>query len=496
MARSSHTLRLVAIAMAVSGIAASHVVAAVDNAAKGWGLNSYGRVGDGTTITRAAPVSVVGLSSKVDAVAGGFIHSLAIQNGAVKAWGNNQQGQLGNGTLTNSTVPVSVTGLTSGVTGIAGGAYFSMAIQNNAVLTWGDNSFGQLGNGTTITSKTPVAVTGLTSGVTAVAGGGFHSMAIQNGAAKTWGYNEYGQLGNNTGGLGSGSTSKVPVSVTGLTSGVTAIAAGGYHSLAVQNGAAKAWGYNLHGELGDGTTTDRKVPITVSGLTSGVTAVAGGYTHSLAIQNGNVYAWGSNASGSLGNNSTTDSTTPVLSLDLGVDLIAVAASYNSSYALAADGDLWVWGKNSLGQLGLGDTTNRLTPTKLQAPSGYIYTSVDTDTNDHVLATLSAKPVYFPGDATGDNVTNFDDLIILAQHYNQTSGNTYATGDFTGEGAVNFDDLIILAQHYNTSASGLAAADLAPAFSNDWALAQSLVPEPTATLAAVAIGWLGACRRRP
>ena len=74
-----------------------------------------------------------------------------------------------------------------------------------------------------------------------------------------------------------------------------------------------------------------------------------------------------------------------------------------------------------------------------------------------------------GDANLDAQVNFDDLILLAQHYGQTAGQTWLTGDFTDDGVVNFDDLIPLAQNYGTPPSSFAA---------EWALAQSLVPEPT------------------
>lgn len=74
--------------------------------------------------------------------------------------------------------------------------------------------------------------------------------------------------------------------VSGLTSGVSAVAAGYDHSLAVQNGGLYTWGDNTNGDLGDGTTTNRFAPVAISGLTSGVTAAAAGNLHSLAVQNG------------------------------------------------------------------------------------------------------------------------------------------------------------------------------------------------------------------
>lgn len=97
------------------------------------------------------------------------------------------------------------------------------------VWAWGSNSFGKLGNGTSTTSLTPVQALSL-SGVTAIAGGDEHSLALKSdGTVWAWGWNSSGQLGN-----GTSTNSSTPVQVLGL-SGVTVISAGGYHSLAVES---------------------------------------------------------------------------------------------------------------------------------------------------------------------------------------------------------------------------------------------------------------------
>jgi alpha-tubulin suppressor-like RCC1 family protein len=225
----------------------------------------------------------------------------------------------------------------------------------DVVYDWGS---GELGNGTTTNSSSPIAVSSLSSGVTAIAAGALHSLAVQNGGVYAWGYNGDGQLGDGTTTLRSS-----PVAVIGLSSGVTSVAAGDNHSLAVRNGGVWAWGYNDVGQLGNGTTTNSSTPVAVSGLSSGVTAIAAGKFNGLAVQNGQVWAWGFNNDGNLGDGTKTDHLTPeqIDPTDL-KNIIAVAAEYNSSYALSSDGSIWDWGYNADGELGLGNTTSPyLTP---------------------------------------------------------------------------------------------------------------------------------------
>jgi hypothetical protein len=64
-------------------------------------------------------------------------------------------------------------------------------------------------------------------------------------------------------------------------SGVTAVAAGYYHTCAIKSGALYCWGRNAYGQLGDGTTTDRTTPVAVTNMGSGAAAVAAGGYHSL-----------------------------------------------------------------------------------------------------------------------------------------------------------------------------------------------------------------------
>ena len=135
------------------------------------------------------------------------------------AGARNDEGELGNGSRTDSDSPVEVSGLTKGVTALAVGSTDDYLPTHTCALTsaggvkcWGPNGDGQLGNDSTTDSSRPVEVSGLTSGIIAIAVGGSHTCAItKERGLKCWGDNSNGQLGN-----GSSTNSPTPVDVVGL----------------------------------------------------------------------------------------------------------------------------------------------------------------------------------------------------------------------------------------------------------------------------------------
>ena len=296
-----------ATAVAVSGNGSSCAV--VSGAAMCWGDNSSGQLGNGVMGgSSTTPVQVAGLIAGVTDIALGpaSYHACAIVQGAARCWGRNVHGQLGDGTTTDSPSPVEVQGLTSGVTDISVGQA-TCAVHDGAAMCWGYGSSGQLGNGdTSINWKVPVQVTGLGSGVSAISVGMSHACAVQSGAAKCWGIRWDGELGDGSGGTGPFSgLSAEPVQVQGLTAGVVDIAAGSGSCAVLTGGALRCWGRNQRGELGNGTlSANSTVPVAVS--IAGATQVSAGYENVCATAEGSVRCWGANSHGVLGDGAEPD----------------------------------------------------------------------------------------------------------------------------------------------------------------------------------------------
>jgi alpha-tubulin suppressor-like RCC1 family protein len=386
---------VLAVVVAVLGLAGGLAVprpaaaAPATGLALAWGNNASGQLGDGTTTERTTPVNVVlPAGVTITQVSAGANHSLAVtSDGRVLAWGDNGVGQLGDGTTTTRLTPVEVA-LPAGVTitQVSAGNEYSLAVTSDgSALAWGDNSFGQLGDGTTTTRLTPVQVD-LPAGVTItqVAAGIEHSLAVtSDGHALAWGDNSVGQLGD-----GTTTRSSTPVQVH-LPAGVTVTqVSAGSHSLAVtSDGRVLAWGFNFFGQLGDGTTTTRLTPVEVA-LPTGVTVtqVAAGAFHSLAVtSDGHALAWGINISGQLGDGTTTRSSTPVqVHLPAGVTATQVSAGSAHSLAVTSDGRVLAWGDNGSGQLGDDSTTDSAIPVQVDLPAGVTVTQVAAGGN-HSLA---------------------------------------------------------------------------------------------------------------
>ena len=192
-----------------------------------------------------------------------------------------------------------------------------------------------------------------------IATGGYHAAALKvDGTVWTWGYNGHGQLGDGT------TTSRSSAVQVNALSEAHNVAAGYTHTVALKvDGTVWAWGSNHYGQLGNGTMPNHAAPVQALGI-SGVIAIAAGGYHTVALKHdGTVWAWGGNYSGQLGDGTTTSRSNPARISGLS-GVVAISAGYSYTMALKNDGTVWAWGDNHYGQLGDGTTTNRATPVRV------------------------------------------------------------------------------------------------------------------------------------
>jgi alpha-tubulin suppressor-like RCC1 family protein len=412
-----------------------------------WGYNEFGQLGKSANIIpNPTPGTVSGLTNVI-AITAGEHHSLALKsNGTVLAWGSNSKGQLGRSdNFGNFPDPSTVSGLAN-IIAIAAGKDHSLALKSDGtVLAWGSNSNGQLGRSDNFGNiPAPATVSGLTN-VTAIAAGYFHTLALRNdGKVWAWGENGNGQLGRSDNFM----IVPTPAEVSGLTN-VTAIAADGWHTLALKSdGAVWAWGSNYKGQLGYSANSNRNpTPTQVSNELSNVIAIAAGYSHTVVLYNdGTVWAWGRNSVGQLGNGNFSDQNTPAAVSGL-TNVIAIAAGDDHTVALKSDGTVLAWGYNNKGQLGNSNLTPQNLPAAVSGPTNVIAIAAG---GSHTLALKSdgtvlawgsnsygqlGKSVNTSPNPTPDTVSELSNIIAIASGYYHSlalkiDGNVYAWGNNT------------------------------------------------------------------
>jgi hypothetical protein len=305
-------------------------------------------------------------------VAGGNAHSGAIRADGTYSWGRNNYGQAGLGFVSNPSsdlnvdehpyAPVMIT-TEPNFLSLAFGQNTSAALADDGTIwMWGNGGSGQLGQGEADSdtlneddASTPLQVAGITDAVAVTRGYNQTLVLHQDGTVSAFGTNRYGQLGD-------GTTEDRDVPVKANVSNIIQIASGASFSLAVDSdGRVWSWGQNNYGQLGLGTedTDEHPTPTQIS-IDEPIEAVVAGKGHVLAVaQSGAVYGWGLNYSSQIGlyDNDNVDPDWPKeitspKKLPWFEDAVAVWAGGNQSFAEREDGQVYPWGQNMLGTLGL------------------------------------------------------------------------------------------------------------------------------------------------
>jgi alpha-tubulin suppressor-like RCC1 family protein len=381
---------------------------------KCWGRNGFGQLGLGDENSRGAgpnemgaalPAVNLGAGNVAVEVAAGGGHACAIlQDRSIKCWGSNDSGQLGLGDSLRrgmspnemgDALPKVDLGPGALVVQVAAGADHTCALlADGSVRCWGANAAGQLGLGDQVArgasaldmgGNLPAVDLGPGRKATALAVGQTHGCAgLDNGDLKCWGAGANGRLGledqQSRGVAPNQMGAALPVVGVGPGLSARSVSAGGFHTCALLNDdAAKCWGINFSGVLGQGdqqlrghaagTMGANLLPIQLgAGLV--VAQLVSGANHACArFTTGTVKCWGSGISGQLGIGASTfrggfpgemGDVLPLIDLGPGESANTIASGAGADHVCArlVSGGIKCWGANANGQLGQGDTANR------------------------------------------------------------------------------------------------------------------------------------------
>lgn len=353
-----------------------------------WGLNGSGELGNNSIISTDSPVQTIGANwSQVSA--GRYFVCAIKTDGTIWGWGLGASGQLGNDLLIGAyaSSPVQTVAYGTNWASVSCGTSFTGAIKTDGTLwMWGQNTFyGQLGDNTTSSKSSPVQTITFATNWSFVACGNYHTAAIKkDGTLWTWGLNSYGQLGDNT-----IIRKSSPVQTISGGTDWSSVACGKDMTAATKtDGTLWGWGRNSNGQIGDNTIIHRSSPVQTVALGNNWTFVSLGYNYFTAAlkADGTLWCWGSNSGlfstgGWLGDNTTVDRSSPVQTVAGGTNWSSVSCGYRTVAAPKKDGTLWLWGRNSYGELG-DKTVYVPSPTLIDNTNNWISiknsSSMDTD----------------------------------------------------------------------------------------------------------------------
>jgi alpha-tubulin suppressor-like RCC1 family protein len=248
-----------------------------------WGYNNHGQLGNNTALggtARSSPIQVGSLTNWAQVSTGAYSNSvLAITTGGqLYAWGLNTAGRLGDGTTISRSSPVQIGALTNWAflatvdQGVGG------AIKTDGSLwVWGANYNGQLGFNDRVYRSSPTQVGALTNWKELTTGNACAAIKT-DGSLWSWGNNTYGSLGQNDRVYRSS-----PTQVGALTNWKSVRGNSSLTGAVKSDGTLWAWGSNFSGRLGDNTIVSRSSPVQIGALTNWA-QVSTGSTHTTALQ--------------------------------------------------------------------------------------------------------------------------------------------------------------------------------------------------------------------
>lgn len=362
------------------------------------------------------------------------------------------------------------------------GSYRSggVILNDGTLRCWGDGGYANLGVGSQHQDRSfpvqPAFPFGVTGNVVKWERSNQSNLVLMdNGHVYAWGRNDWGELG-----LGFTGVVNSPTRVTSLSSYniVDICMATGYHTsphsmFLADDGKLLTCGYNVYGQLGIGNNTSQSTPqlLTKTDWAKIYSSNTNGANSAGIDTSGNLYTWGYNIRGQLGNGTTTNANTPQFinafggtnvsqfSLDTSED-VSVTNTYGSAAALLSDGSVYTWGHNSEGPLGLGNNTQQTTPQHVAslgtdnqqvlvsaAPYGVIYVL---KTNNGGVYSSGYNYYGQQGNGTTTNTNTFS-LMSGSVRAGRTIVQIQAVGGLSYSGlAILWDDGLIKVCGYNAN----------------------------------------------
>ncbi|XP_070789239.1 RCC1 and BTB domain-containing protein 2 isoform X2 [Pituophis catenifer annectens] len=282
------------------------------------------------------------------------------------------------------------------------------ATENDEVFALGTNCSGSLGIGDVQSSIEPRRINilcGKKLSSLSYGSGPHVVLATTEGEVYAWGHNAYSQLGN-----GTTSHSYIPcqISTNLVNKKVIEVACGSHHSMVLTaDGEVYSWGYNNSGQIGSGSTANQPIPRRVTGCLQNKIAIniACGQMCSMAvIENGEVYVWGYNGNGQLGLGNGGNQPTPCRIAALqGIHVQRIACGYAHTLVLTDEGHIYAWGANSYGQLGTGNRSNQLHPVLVTIHQDRIVEIAACHSSHTSAAKTQGDDVYMWGQCRGQSI---------------------------------------------------------------------------------------------